>query len=297
MFGYVNVNKNDLTPEQAERYHSYYCGLCRSLHKQYGFTGQVTLSFDMVFLSMLLSSLYEPLEQTGTDACIPHPIKLHTWVGNEFVDYCADMTIALSYYKLLDDWRDDHSYVSLSAAKMLQSRHLAVAKKYPLQCAAIHNRLCQLGQLEKENCHDLDRVSSCFGEMLAAIFDAKKDMWSSPLQEIGYSLGKFIYLMDAYEDLESDIQKCRYNPLLGIAGKPGYEEHCHDILTMLMSQCAAAYEKLPCIQDADILRNVIYSGVWTRYHLLQAKKEKRRKGADGAQEASQPSVKEQKPNE
>ena len=182
MFGYVNVNKNDLTPEQAERYHSYYCGLCRSLHKQYGFTGQVTLSYDMVFLSMLLSSLYEPLEQTGTDACIPHPVKKHTWVGNEFVDYCADMTIALSYYKLLDDWKDDHSYVSLSASKMLQSRHLAVAKKYPMQCAAIHNRLCCLSQLERENCHDLDRVSNCFGEMLAAIFDVKKDMWSVPLQ-------------------------------------------------------------------------------------------------------------------
>lgn len=300
MFGYVNVNKNDLTPEQAERYHSYYCGLCRSLHRQYGFTGQITLSFDMVFLSMLLSSLYEPLEQTGTDACIPHPFKKHIWVGNEFVDYCADMTIALSYYKLLDDWHDDHSYVSLSASRALQSRHLAVAKKYPLQCAAIHNRLCQLSQLERENCHDLDRVSSCFGEMLAAIFDVKKDMWSAPLQEIGYSLGKFIYLMDAYEDLESDIQKCRYNPLLGIAGKPGYEEHCRDILTMLMSQCAAAYEKLPCIQDAAILRNVIYSGVWSRYHLLQEKKatkENRAKGASGANAAPQPSVKEQTPDE
>lgn len=302
MFGYVNVNKNDLTPEQAERYHSYYCGLCRSLHKQYGFTGQVTLSYDMVFLSMLLSSLYEPLEQTGTDACIPHPVKKHTWVGNEFVDYCADMTIALSYYKLLDDWKDDHSYVSLSASKMLQSRHLAVAKKYPMQCAAIHNRLCCLSQLERENCHDLDRVSNCFGEMLAAIFDVKKDMWSVPLQQMGYALGKFIYLMDAYEDLESDIQKCRYNPLLGIAGKPGYEEHCHDILTMLMSQCAEAYEKLPCIQDAAILRNVLYSGVWTRYHMLQTKPRKKEKNRFGGKKTVQeplpdPSVKEPESDE
>lgn len=271
MFGYVNINKDDLTLEQCERYHSFYCGLCRSLHKQFGFTGQITLSYDMVFLSMLLSSLYEPLEQTGTDACLPHPLKKHTWVGNEFVDYCADMTIALSYYNLMDNWRDDHSYASLSAARLIQSRHLSVAKKHPLQCAAIHNRLCQLGQLERDNCHDLDRVSSCFGELLAAIFDVKKDMWSAPLQDMGFALGKFIYLMDAYEDLESDIRKCRYNPLLGIAGKPGYEKHCLDILTLLMSQCAQAYEKLPCIQDRDILHNILYSGVWTKYHMLQSK--------------------------
>ena len=119
---------------------------------------------------------------------------------------------------------------------------------------------------------------------------------------MGYALGKFIYLMDAYEDLESDIQKCRYNPLLGIAGKPGYEEHCHDILTMLMSQCAEAYEKLPCIQDAAILRNVLYSGVWTRYHMLQTKPSKKEKNRFGGKKTVQeplpdPSVKEPESDE
>ena len=279
MFGYVNVNKNDLTPEQAERYHSYYCGLCRSLHKQYGFTGQVTLSYDMVFLSMLLSSLYEPLEQTGTDACIPHPVKKHTWVGNEFVDYCADMTIALSYYKLLDDWKDDHSYVSLSASKMLQSRHLAVAKKYPMQCAAIHNRLCCLSQLERENCHDLDRVSNCFGEMLAAIFDVKKDMWSVPLQQMGYALGKFIYLMDAYDDLEKDAKKERYNALSQLAAQlpeREFEQRCQEYLTQQMGLCAQNFELLPVLKatpEGEILYNTIYSGVWSKYALVKTHRE------------------------
>ena len=273
MFGYVNVNKDELTPEQQERYHSYYCGLCRALQKRHGRVTRVTLSFDMAFLSMLLSSLYECPEETGFETCLTHPIKKHAWVSNEYVEYCADMTIALSYYKLLDDWADDHNYMALSAARLLQSKHLAVARRYPLQCSAIHNRLGQLAQLEKDNCHDLDRVSSCFGELLAELFDCRRDMWSQPLRQMGYSLGKFIYLMDAYEDLDADIKKCRFNPLLGIAGKPGYEEHCKDILTLLMADCAAAYEKLPCLQDSDILRNVLYSGVWTRYNLLRQKAE------------------------
>lgn len=277
MFGYVNVNKDELTPEQQERYHSFYCGLCRALQKRHGFTSRATLSYDMAFLALLLSSLYECAEETGTEACVSHPIKKHTWVSNEYVDYCADMTIALSYYKMMDDWTDDHNYMALSAARILQPKHLAVARKYPIQCSAIHNRLGQLAQLERDNCHDLDRVSNCFGELLAELFDCRRDMWSNPLRQMGYSLGKFIYLMDAYEDLDADIKKCRFNPLLGIAGKPGYEEHCKDILTLLMAQCADAYEKLPCLQDSDILRNVLYSGVWTHYYFLQNKPESAKK--------------------
>lgn len=286
MFGYVNVNKDELTPEQQERYHSYYCGLCRALQKRHGVSTRMTLSYDMAFLCMLLSSLYECAEETGSETCMSHPLKKHNWVSNEYVEYCADMTIALSYYKLLDNWADDHSIAALSAARILQPKHLAVARKYPMQCSAIHNRLGQLAQLERDNCHDLDRVSSCFGELLAEVFDCRRDMWSSPLREMGYALGKFIYLMDAYEDLDADIKKCRFNPLLGIAGKPGYEEHCKDILTMLMAQCADAYEKLPCLQDADILRNIIYSGVWTHYELLRAK-----------QQAAEDKAKKNKPTE
>ena len=107
---------------------------------------------------------------------------------------------------------------------------------------------------------------------MAELFDLRKDQWSAPLREMGSGLGKFIYLMDAYEDLEKDRRHGTYNPLAGLAGRADYEAQCHEFLTLAMAQCAGGFEHLPVLQDAGILRNILYSGVWTRYELLQRKK-------------------------
>ena len=34
---------------------------------------------------------------------------------------------------------------------------------------------------------------------------------------------------------------------------------------MMMSECARAFERLPIVKDAEILRNIIYAGVWTKF--------------------------------
>ena len=109
---------------------------------------------------------------------------------------------------------------------------------------------------------------------MAEVLDVRRDMWSADLQEMGMALGKFIYLMDAYEDLRKDRRRHRYNPLAALAQQPDYEQQVHDILVMLMAQCASAFERLPILQDASILRNIIYSGVWTRYTDLRQLQQK-----------------------
>mgnify|MGYP007098970385 CR=1 FL=1 len=86
--------------------------------------------------------------------------------------------------------------------------------------------------------------------------------------------GKFIYLMDAYEDVEQDIKKGTYNPLKKRYEEPGFEEECRQILTMMMSECCKEFEQLPILQNVDILRNILYSGVWCRYEIVREKREK-----------------------
>ena len=96
MFGYIVVNKPEMKFREFDVYQSYYCGLCKSLKDNYGKMGQITLSYDMTFLALLLTSLYEPETVSGYRRCAVHPAKKHFYRQNEFTDYAADMNILLS---------------------------------------------------------------------------------------------------------------------------------------------------------------------------------------------------------
>ena len=86
-------------------------------------------------------------------------------------------------------------------------------------------------------------------------------------------LGKFIYLCDAYEDVEKDMKTGSYNPLRNWYGNPGFEERCRGILVLMMSECSREFEKLPILEHAGILRNILYSGVWYRFEKVRGERE------------------------
>ena len=109
MFGYVTVNKPELKIKEYNRYKAYYCGLCKTLKKQYGFLGQVTLTYDCTFLIILLSSLYEVKTDHNVERCIAHPTTKHDLLINDISEYAADMNLALTYHKFVDDYVDDRS--------------------------------------------------------------------------------------------------------------------------------------------------------------------------------------------
>ncbi len=275
MFGYVIIDQQALSPEATARYQASYCGLCHTLGKRHGLLGRLTLSYDLTFLNLLLASLYEdehPLA-SGCRNCPIHPFRKKEWRTTHETDYCADMSIALQYYAAKDKWLDDKNPAALGFMQVLSQKNKAVAERYPTQCAAMQTQLAKLSALEAENSQDLDAVSSCFGDLMAAIFVMQQDHWADDLRNIGYYLGKYIYLLDAYEDLEKDQKKGRYNPLCTLAEQPDYQESICDILQHLMGRCAQCFERLPCIADLEILQNILYSGVWLRYHAKQQKEQ------------------------
>ena len=287
MFGYVTINKPDLTIRDFETYHSYYCGLCRDLHKRYGRSGQLTLSYDMTFLALLLSALYEPEVTRVTERCLIHPVHRHEAVSTPYTSYAADMTILLSYFNLEDNWRDDRDVKSRALAITLKKDVQKLSRQYPRQWKAVVKYLRALKQAEKDQEPDLDAVSGMTGDMLAEIFVCEeKDVWAPVIRQMAFYLGKFIYLMDACDDIEKDEKSGSYNPWL-LQETRYSDQEMRSILNMIMAESAMALEHLPIVEHLPILRNVIYSGVWTKYELNKALAEKAmekgKKGGPGAE--------------
>ena len=274
MFGYITIAPAGLSKDRQDRYRAMYCGLCRALGKRFGPAGQMTLSYDITFLYLLFSSLYEPEEQQGKERCLPHPVHLHPYVYSVLADYCCDMNIALAYHKCMDDWQDDKSPVGRAEAALLQKGYDQVAARYPEKCKAIEACLKELRQLEKCGTATLDAAANASAKMLGIVCRYQEDMWADELEQLGQALGRFIYLMDAYDDLPADKQKKRFNPLNSYEAREDYEAFIKESLTMLIGECTEIFEALPLVQDMDILRNILYAGCWTRYEQLQQKKSK-----------------------
>lgn len=267
MFGYITIDKMELKMKDYYLYRAYYCGLCNTLKERHGRFGQMTLTYDMTFLIIILTSLYEKKDRSEKHRCLAHPMEKHWMLSNEFSEYAADLNIALAYHNFIDDWADEKKLSGYAGAAYLKRSYQKIAKNYPRQCKAIEEGLRKLAECERNKEDNLDVVSDCFGKLMGELFVYKEDIWQEELRQIGYYMGKFIYLLDAYDDLEEDKKKGNYNPLKKMSQEEHYEETCEDILQMLMAECARAYEKLPIVENADILRNILYHGVWMKYKM------------------------------
>lgn len=275
MFGYVIINKGDMKFKEYDVYHSYYCGLCRALKNRYGVPGQLSLTYDMTFLVMLLTSLYEPETGEAVTGCIAHPFEKQLYRRNCYSDYSADMNVLFTYYKCRDDWEDDHKALKLGYGKLLQGAYRKIQSDYGEKVKKIDGLMRELGREEKAGNEDIDKMAGIFGDIMGEIFAVKKDEWEESLRALGCFLGKYIYLLDAYEDIEEDIKKKRYNPLKKRYENPDFDEEIKMILTMMMADCSKEFEKLPIIENVEILRNILYSGVWYRYDVVRAEREKK----------------------
>ena len=141
MFGYVTVNKPEIKFKDFDVYRSFYCGLCRELRERYGIPGQISLTYDMTFVVLLLSALYEPPTKKGTSRCVVHPLKPQPVRKNTVTEYCADMNVILTYYKCMDDWQDEHKPLRYAYAGILKNCGNMHMSAYPEKIQRIRNAL------------------------------------------------------------------------------------------------------------------------------------------------------------
>ena len=270
MFGFVTASCKELTKEQSDRYGGVYCGICRQIRDSASQGARVGLSYDMAFLALLLTSLYEPEETSGPLHCAAHPFRKRDWVDNEFIRYAADMNVALAYYKAMDDWFDDRNPAAKIMANVFGKTMPSLLKMYPRQCGAIESCIGELSALEADNCPNPDETANTFGRLMGELLVYREDIWSPILRDLGRHLGRFIYLADAAVDYRADKKKNKYNPFLAMGtGEdwPRWEEY----LVQAMGRCTHEFEKLPLVQDKALLDNILYSGVWMNYRGKGAK--------------------------
>lgn len=276
MYGYIVVNKPELKFREFDVYRSYYCGLCAALGERHGMNGRISISYDMTFLIMLLTGLYEPEVCYQEARCIAHPLSRHPERRSLVTDYVSDMNVLMTYYKCMDDWIDEHKLTRRTLAAGLGRSFKRVSHQYPEKAAVIRQGLEQLSQYEKEGACNIDTVASCFGKVMAELAVMKPDEWEGTLRKLGFQLGKFIYILDAYEDLEGDLKAGRYNVLAHHQTEKDFDGLCEGILNNVMAECARQFERLPILQDVEVLRNIIYSGVWTRFERVRSRNQQKK---------------------
>ena len=271
MFGYVVCSTNELTEEDILHYKEYYCGVCRALKSRFGELERCSLNYDMTFLALVLTALYEPQQTMKEIRCVVHPIKPRNVIENKYIDYAADMTILLAYFKCLDDWNDEHKVGAYCYKNILQKKYDELRLSYPRQCKGVADAIEKISQIEKDENSIPDEAINASGEMLQELFVYdEKDFWNESLRKFGYELGRFIYLMDAAIDYKKDSKTKNYNPLIKMGKRP---KEVEDILAMIIGGATEEFEKLPIVQEERIIRNILYSGIWLQYNQKIVEKE------------------------
>ncbi len=276
MLGVMMVRKDELKFREYDRYRGYYCGLCRAIGQRCSSACRMALSFEMTFLAMLHTSLYEPEISDEKHRCLFHPVAKQRMLANEAIDYAADLSALVSYYDLRDGWEDERRVDRLAASEVLRRAAKRAGERLPRQKEAVERYVKALHEIEQRNDQNLDAAANLTGEMLAELYVMREDVYARDLRELGFYLGKFIYLCDSYEDVERDVKKKNYNPLIARSGDEAFAANCEQMLSDMMARAAKAFERLPLLEDAEIMRNILYSGIWLRFeHATERRKAKK----------------------
>jgi hypothetical protein len=217
MFGYVRPLKAALSEENSGRYQAVYCGLCRVIGKQYGFIAQLFLNYDFAFLAMVLAKEQE-IPCIVCRRCPIYPMrKRENWGQDEGLELAATESVILTYWKLRDNVEDSSWGKKLPvwfAAIFLWPAYRKASKRCPSFDRTVKCCLEELRQMECERCASLDRPADAFARILQATSGVDGQAGNEALSQLLYHIGRFIYLIDAWDDLEEDRKNGTYNPIL-----------------------------------------------------------------------------------
>lgn len=275
MLGYVTIAKGELKIKEYDVYQAYYCGICKAMGRRCSQLSRMTLSYDSVFLAMVLAALDEGADEIEMQHCIAHPIqKKPVLLNQKAVDYAADVMVILAYHKFLDDWKDEKSPVGLAGKTALHHAYRKLAKQYPEVCRKVEAGLASLSALETENCDSLDRTAGSFAEVMeplfAGYFDDEEVAKQRILAQLGRALGRWIYVIDALDDYEKDQEKSSYNPLICRKNKL---DGIGDLLYHYLADMMNAYDLLDIKKNKNIIENIIFMGLRLRTDTILKERE------------------------
>jgi hypothetical protein len=278
MFGYVNIYKDELKIKDYNLFRAYYCGLCRAVGKRCT-AARLALSYDMTFLALLLSAMTDKPPELRAMMCAAHPFHKRAVITEDAaVEYAADMSVLLDFLKLKDDADDDKSVPAFVGMGFLGRSAKRLAKKYHRENGEIMTQLERLSRLERECCPSIDETADCFAKILETLFTPDfitDEAARRSLAWLGYNIGRWIYIIDAFADYEKDLKKNSYNPF--IYSQKEYDEIREELritLTYTLASAASAYELLDIKKNDEILRNIIYIGLKNKQDSILCGREK-----------------------
>jgi len=275
MFGYIQPDKPELKIKEYEIYRAYYCGVCRAIKKYHGNIPRLTLTYDSTFLALFLSALVEEQPEFQDIRCILHPMRRRkTVINSEILDYAADMNVLLSWLNLRDKWEDDRSHTARAGMFALKRAYQRISIKYPEKSLLIKEKLDELSHLEKDKCSSVDQAAEPFAKLMEEVIchpqicvDKKKE---TLLRWAGYHIGKWLYTIDALDDLEDDIKSKSYNPFIYQYDYKGGSidnflasllDDAEFLLIHTLSEVARCFELLDFKRYRNIAGNIIYLGM------------------------------------
>lgn len=275
MLGYIKPDKPELKIKEFELYSGYYCGICKSIARRYGQLPRMALNYDSVFLAILVASIYSGTEHIRIQRCAVHPAKKRTIIyDSPEIDYAADILLLLAYYKLKDDYNDEKNLKSAAGAVLMKSTFHKLKASIPDKCAYVAEQLNELTLLERENCPSIDRCAEPFAKLMEEVFEYPgfQQEVSQIFRRIGYHLGKWIYLIDAFDDMEEDLKNKSFNPLLSqFEYDPGKDkaedmkdrirERVERNLMIYLAEIAKACSQLKFIKNQGLIENILYFGL------------------------------------
>ena len=272
MFGYLRPDEEELKKREITLYRSVYCGLCREMGRRYGVLSRLLLSYDGTVLAMLTLSLREESCTVRRRHCPCQPWKRCLFCGSqgEAFAFAGAISVLLAYGKLLDTIADDGFWKKTIArflCFLLRRNYRKAAAAYPDAADKMQEMLRSQQAAEKANA-SIDRAADATAVFTSFVCESLSE--DSTVREVlrvfGYQTGRWIYLMDAADDLPGDLRKNRFNPFRQVYLKypQGYEIYAGEVLQQTASQLRLAYELLPLHSFRDILDNVIYDGLEIR---------------------------------
>ena len=270
MFGYVRPAAQRLTEEQQLRFEGAYCGLCHTLGRRYGLAGRMILNYDLTFLAMLLS---EGAAERCTKRCVIHPVKGRPCAcGGSAFELAADMSVILTWWQIQDGIADHGFFGGLKyrAASLLLRRAYRKARALrPAFDESTRRHLEKLSALEKEHCPSLDTAADTFARLLAdAAREVAQPVKRRVLEQMLYHLGRWVYLVDAADDLKKDVKTGSYNPLPLRYALPGdtltdtARQALAQTLDSSIRAMAAAFELWDFGQYDPIIESTVYQGLY-----------------------------------
>ena len=280
MFGYVVVDKPNMLIKDFADYRAYYCGLCKTLGKEYNNLTRFSVNYDITFLTLLLHN-YEKLEPKYEQSrCIAHPIgaKKPMVLTNPIQEIVAHINIIMAYYKVKDDIIDEGKIKHKLLMNYIRPLHKKAKRKIPSLDEASNHFYNKLRAIEESGEGTLDSLADCFANILVQAGRSGTKNFDDNLALLCYNLGRWIYIIDALDDLQDDFEAGKFNPLIGKQVKTLDKElkdkivkETEILLNMAIAKIRIAYDKMEIKISEGALSNIIYIGLKSRVNSVISK--------------------------